>query len=77
MAFMTEITNELVYEVLKAVQGRVDSMDKTLKDVAHGQIRIREDLNNFHRDTIRLEAQFADVTNRLERIETRLNLSDA
>jgi hypothetical protein len=75
--FMPQITNELMYEVLKAIQARVDGMDKILKDLAHGQIRIREDLNNFQRDTIRLDTRFTDVSNRLERIEIRLNLTDA
>ena len=74
---MTEITNELMFEVLKSMQHRLDGMDRHLRDIVHGQIRIREDLNNFHRDAIRLEAQVAEVTNRLERIDARLNLNDA
>ena len=74
---MAEITNELMFEILKSNQLRLDGMDRSLKDVAHGQIRIREDLNNFHRDSIRLECQLAVVTTRLERIETRLDLSEA
>jgi hypothetical protein len=68
---MTLVTNELMYEVLKSVQARLDSMDRSLKDLAHGQIRLREDLNNFHRDAIRLEVQVSDVNNRLERLEKR------
>lgn len=70
---MTAITNELMFEVLKSIQSRLDGMDRSLKDLAHGQIRLREDLNNFHRDTIRLEVQVADVSNRLERIEKRFD----
>lgn len=73
---MAEITNELMFENLKSIQLRLDGMDRHLKDLVYGQIRLREDLNNFHRDAIRLEAQVADVTTRLERIETRLNLND-
>jgi septal ring factor EnvC (AmiA/AmiB activator) len=68
---MVEISNDLIFEILKSVQSRLDSMDKSLKDLAQGQIRVREDLNNFHRDTIRLESQIADVNVRLERIEKR------
>lgn len=73
---MAEITNELMFEILKSIQLRLDGMDRHLKDIAHGQIRIREDLNNFHRDAIRLETQVAEVTTRLERIEIRLSLND-
>ena len=69
---MATITNELMYEVLKSIQARLDAMDRSIKELAHGQIRVREDLNNFHRDTIRLEVQIAEVDNRLERIEKRI-----
>ena len=68
---MTQITNELMYEILKSIQARLETMDRSLKDLAHGQIRLREDLNNFHRDAIRLEVQVSDVGNRLERLEKR------
>jgi septal ring factor EnvC (AmiA/AmiB activator) len=68
---MAEVTNDLIFQVLKSVQSRLDSMDKSLKDLAQGQIRVREDLNNFHRDTIRLESQIADINMRLERTEKR------
>lgn len=74
---MADITNELMFEILKSIQLRLDSMDRNLRDIAHSQIRVREDLNNFHRDAIRLESQVAEVTTRLDRIETRLNLNDA
>lgn len=66
---MSNVTNELMYEVLKSIQVRLDSMDRSIKDLAHGQMRVREDLNNFHRDTIRLEGHVAELSNRLERIE--------
>jgi len=68
---MTQITNELMYEILKSIQARLETMDRSLKDLTHGQIRLREDLNNFHRDAIRLEVQVSDVGNRLERLEKR------
>jgi len=68
---------DITYELLKSIQLRLDGMERALKDLAHGQIRIREDLNNFHRDTIRLETQLAGVTERFDRIESRLNLNEA
>lgn len=69
---MAEISNELMLESLKSIQHRLEGVDRQLTDIAHGQIRIREDLNNFHRDAIRLETQVREVTNRLERIEVLL-----
>jgi len=68
---MTQITNELMYEILKPIQTCLDSMDRGLKDPAQGQLRLREGLNNFHRGTIRLEGQVIDANNRLERLEKR------
>lgn len=70
---MTQITNELMFEILKSIQAKIESMDRGMKDLAQGQIRVREDLNNFHRDTIRLESQLADISHRLERVEKRFD----
>lgn len=74
---MAEITNELTFEVLKAIQHRLDGMDRHLKDLVHGQIRLREEVNGLRGDDLRREALQAQMDNRLERIETRLNLTDA
>lgn len=74
---MAEITNELTFEVLKAIQHRLYGMDRHLKDLVHGQIRLREEVNGLRGDDLRREALQAQMDNRLERIETRLNLTDA
>ena len=72
MRAMTNITNELMYEVLKSIQTRMDGIERALKDLAHGQIRLREDLNSFHRDAIRLEVHLSELDTRLDRIEKRM-----
>lgn len=78
------VTKELIYEVLKAIQERLDRHDRILKDLQAGQIRIREeingvreDINGLRGDDLRREVMQAQMDHRLERIERRLNLSDA
>jgi hypothetical protein len=41
------------------------------------QLRMREDFNRFEGDLLRFERVEAGTQLRLDRIETRLNLSDA
>ncbi|MDO9459800.1 MAG: hypothetical protein Q7N95_06750 [Alphaproteobacteria bacterium] len=71
------ITNELIYEILKQIQERLNRHELMLKDLQTGQIRIREELNGLRGDDIRREVMQARMDQRLERIENRLNLSDA
>ncbi len=73
---MTEVTNELMHEILKDLQSRADRHETLLRDIAHGQLRLREDLHNFHGDSLRLEAQVAALTVRLDRIESRLSIAE-
>lgn len=74
---MTDISNALIYEVLKSIQGSVADIRSTLQDHARLLHRIREDINAMRGDDLRLEAMQAAMDNRLERIERRLDLADA
>jgi hypothetical protein len=71
------VTNELLYEVLKKVQADVAFMKSDLADVKAMQLRMREDMNRFASDFLRVERMEAETQIRLDRIEQRLNLSDA
>jgi hypothetical protein len=35
---MAEITNELMFEVLKSIQARLETTDRTLKDLVQGRL---------------------------------------
>ena len=73
---MAEVTNELLFEVLKQVQPRLDRMDYKLDEVkaelnalrGH-QISMLQDIQNVYAILGRSDA-------RLDRIERRLELSD-
>jgi len=68
------VTNELIYEVLKKLQAGQAEMKATLADVVAQLIRVREDINNVRSDDLRRERVQAQMDVRLERIEARLNL---
>ena len=71
------VTNELIYEVLKQIQDRLVKVESTQTDHTRQLIRIREELNGLRGDDIRREVLQAQMDQRLQRIENRLNLTDA
>ncbi len=71
------VTNELMLEILKQLQKDMADVKATLADHTHQLIRVREELNGLRGDDIRREVLQAQMDHRLERIEKRLNLSDA
>ena len=71
------VTNELLYEVLKQLQaGQVD-MKASLTDHTRQFIGLREQLHTMEGNFLRQERLMATLENRIERIETRLGLSEA
>jgi len=71
------VTNELMLEVLKQIQERLARMESVLADHTRQFIRVREDINGLRGDDLRREAVQAKMDERLQRIENRLNLTDA
>ena len=71
------VTNELIYDVLKQVQADMAEVKGTLADHTRQFIRVREDINNLRGDDLRRESLQTQMDVRLQRIEKRLNLSDA
>ncbi len=75
---MTEnVASNLIYEVLKQVQGRLDGIENSLRDIQNSQIMVREDFHRLEGGQLRLERMNAETQMRLERIEKRLSLIDA
>lgn len=73
------VTNELMYEVLKQLQKDVAGVKAALADHTFQFIRVREEINSVREDIngLRRETLQAQMDRRLERIENRLNLTDA
>jgi septal ring factor EnvC (AmiA/AmiB activator) len=73
---MTDVTNELMYEVLKAIQtrlagvdGKVDELKQEMQAFRTHMVRLQQDIGSIHATLVRHEA-------RLGRIESRLELTD-
>jgi hypothetical protein len=84
---MTEITNELMYEVLKALRGDMADLRRDQKETraqlqsfreyVHGQMQfLQAGLSALQVDVLRVERNLAGFQDRLDRIETRLGLHD-
>ena len=74
---MAEVTNELLYDVLKKLQAGMSEVKETLSDHDQQFITLREQLHAVHGDILRIDRQGASFSHRLERIEQRLQLADA
>jgi len=73
---MAEVTNELIYEVLKQLQDRMSSFDRKLDEVKSElqavrihSVAVQHDVQNIYAISARHDA-------RLERIERRLEISE-
>jgi hypothetical protein len=74
---MADISNELLYEVLKQLQAGQAQIKAQLDDHGHQLIRLREDVHGLRGDDLRRETLQVQTNMRLERIENRLDLRDA
>jgi hypothetical protein len=77
MAAMTQITKELMYEMLQQLQAGQAELKAGLLHQRDQFIRVREDINSSRGDDLRRETLQAQMDARLQRIEARLNLTDA
>ena len=76
-ALMTQITNELIYEVLKSVQAQVAI---TREDVAYIKARLTSldtHLGALHTDMALVSSRMDRLEGHMARVDTRLNLADA
>ncbi|MGU3536860.1 hypothetical protein [Methylobacterium sp. A54F] len=71
---MAEITNELLYEVLKAVQAPLGNMDESMREM-RGEIGgVRTSLQAVQTDIGNLYESYGALDARLSRIERRLDI---
>lgn len=73
---MADVTNELMYELLKDIHQRMDKVENALGEVKHEIVAmrlqglsVRTDINNIYAVTARIDQ-------RLDRIEHRLDLRE-
>ena len=73
---MAEVTNELIYEVLKSVQDRIGKVEGKLDEVKGELTAIRTYIYAEHQDIGNIYAMLAKHDVRLERIEKRMELRE-
>ena len=74
---MTEVTNELIYEVLKKVQGDITGLKQEAGITNRRLGTIEQHLAAFHQTVSHHEYDIGDLRMRIERIERRLELTDS
>ncbi|TXN45841.1 hypothetical protein [Methylobacterium sp. WL7] len=74
---MAEVTNELIYEVLKAMQARLGNIEEGVREV-RGEIRaLRTPVHGVQGDLHNLYEAYSALDMRVGRIERRLDIVDA
>ena len=73
---MTEVSNELIFEVLKQVQQRLDRVDHKVDELKFEMNAMRGHMISLQQDTHNIYGILGRHDGRLERIERRLDLVD-
>ncbi|RED31827.1 hypothetical protein BJ123_11467 [Rhodopseudomonas thermotolerans] len=74
---MADVSNELIFEVLKQVQQRLDKVDHKVDDLKSEMNAMRGYLISMQQDVQNVYAILGRYDDRLEHIERRLELNDA
>lgn len=73
---MSEADNSLIYEVLKSLQAGQTDVKNDLRDIKGRLASIESYIATMHGDSTRQTVRLDLLEQRLERLETRLNLKD-
>ena len=71
---MAEVTNELIYEVLKGIQFRMSNMEDGIREVKGELVAIRGHMLATQSDIANIYDKLGKIEHRVERIERRLDI---
>ncbi len=81
---MAEVTSELMYEVLKAIQARLEQVDGKADESKHDSQALRTQMPGIHHDLLSIHQELGGIhatlvrhEGRLDRIERRFDIVDA
>jgi hypothetical protein len=74
---MAEISTELLYEVLKSIQVRLAGVDGKIDELKHDMQAMRSPMIGIQQEISGIHATLVRHEHRLDRIERRLELTDA
>ena len=75
-AAMTTVDADLVYEILKRIQTDVALLKEGQRDLRQDNLSIRNQFHSMQGDINSLRGTFAQIDQRLDRIENRLELRE-
>ena len=73
---MAEIDSNLIYEVLKKIQTRLDSLEHGIREIKQELISIRGHMLSMQNDVHNIYSILGRHDDRLDRIERRLELRE-
>ena len=73
---MAEVTNELMYELLKSIHQRMDRLEHGLGEVKHEIVSVRFAMMGMQNDLHNIYGILARNDERLDHIEKRLELRE-
>ena len=73
---MTEVSAELVYEMLKRMHADISNVKESVRELRQDNISIRSQLHTMQGDIYKLRASVGHIEMRLDRIENRLDLRE-
>lgn len=73
---MAEVTNELLYEVLKSIQQRLTNLEHLAVEHSQSMAAFRGHLLSTQTDTNNVYAVLSRIDQRLDRVERRLELRE-
>ena len=71
---MAEVTNELLYEVLKSIQERLGKIEQGQKEAVARLSAVQTHLMTVEKDVLNIYDALSAVDTRLERVERRLDM---
>jgi len=81
---MADVSSELMFEVLKAVQARLEQVDGKADENKQDMMAMRTQLVSIHHDLLSIHQELGGIhatlvrhESRLDRIERRLELTDS
>lgn len=73
---MAEVTNELMYELMKNMHQRMDRFENVMGEIKHELVSIRLSVMGIQTDVHNIYGMLARHDERLDRIERRLELRE-
>jgi chromosome segregation ATPase len=73
---MAEVTNELIYEVLKAMQARLSNIEDAMREHKGQLVALRQEIHAVNTNISNLYETNGTMDSRLSRIERRLEIID-